>query len=229
VIARWSRKRAEEFFDEFCAQISIATAERTSQALEYALDRIIADEICSEVLFDAYRRVTLARSKLLGPRIIAILTAELVLATRLANDAEDAMFAAAEGLTDDELLAFAHFVRAEQQRNPPDPESGSLKIVWNKERIDSYFAQISNVPTGPLDLNSALGRWAAKLWAYGIVRHDVLETHQQYYADPTRDRLTDRSVREIEWLVEVPHQYFKLVELIERASLRPERQEEPRY
>lgn len=222
VIERWSRRRAEAFFGEFCAQIAAATSEITPEAFEYALSRIVDDEMCSEVLFDAYRRVTLARSRLLGPRIIAILTAELVLMRRVAVETEDAIFSAAETLADEELLAFSRFVKESQKSTPLDAESGALRIKWRADRFDSYFARTATVPTGPLNLNDELGSWAAKLWTLGIIKQDIQETQSQYYADPTRDRLADGTVREIEWSIEVSRDYLKLVELIERANARPE-------
>src|SRR5215207_1309246 len=91
VIERWSRRRAEEFVVQFCEEISRQRGGATHHELEEALTRIVEDEVCSEILFDAYRRLTLSRSRVLGPRIIALLTAELVGEKRVASDHEDAI------------------------------------------------------------------------------------------------------------------------------------------
>lgn len=232
VIERWSYRRAHEFFEEFCFQLSVTTPVKTSTALENALARLTEDETCSQVLFDAYRRVTLARSRVLGPRVIAILTAELVIQRRPATEVEDTMFSAAESLADDELIAFARFVR--QQQELLSAQGGSemtetrLRIRWHDETFDSHAAR-QVIATGPLDLNYALGRWAGKLRILGILTDDIQERLSQYYANPDR-KLADGTLREITWWIEVPQPYFKLVELVERACLRPEMRDDfPRY
>lgn len=78
VIDRWTRRRAEEFFEQFCKEVSSQNGAPTPSELDEELTKLLEDEACSEVLFDAYRRVALSKSKILGPRIIAILTAEIV-------------------------------------------------------------------------------------------------------------------------------------------------------
>src|SRR6202043_1948719 len=142
VIERCSRSRAQAFFNQFCDEVSRQCDGAAPQELEDTLTRIVEDEACSEILFDAYRRVALSRSRALGPRIIALLTAELVAERRGAGDLEDTIFTAAENLTDEELLAFAMFVRTEQAKSASgaDDAARGLRIKWCAEGFDSNWS-----------------------------------------------------------------------------------------
>ena len=76
VIERWSKRRANNFFQQFCREVEIELAGGRSEELETLLDKMLQDEHSTELLFDAYRRVSLSRSKAIGPRVIGILTAK---------------------------------------------------------------------------------------------------------------------------------------------------------
>jgi hypothetical protein len=107
VIERWTRYRAEQFFEAFIEALSFETcAAAENQEVDERLTAILDDETSREVLFDAYRRVCLSRSKRLGPRIVGLLTGRLVLEGRMADDTEERVFAAAESLSDTELIEF---------------------------------------------------------------------------------------------------------------------------
>ncbi len=220
VIDRWSRRRAEEFFAQFCKEVSHQRDGATPYKLDEILTKIVEDEVCSEILFDAYRRVALSRSKALGPRIIALLTAELVAEGRVAADLEDTIFLAAENLTDDELKAFARFVREEQAKSAASADKGErgLRIKWCEEQLDSNWPRKDAVSTGPLDLDECLGRWAGKMKSYGIIRDDVQERQFDYQEDSERHIDEPGTVREINWWISVPAEYFRLVDLIIRAG-----------
>src|SRR5258708_35858215 len=77
-----------------------------TEDVDERLTAILEDEAKSEVLFEAYRRVCLSTSKRLGPRIVGLLTGRLVLEGRMADDTEERIFAAAESLSDAELIEF---------------------------------------------------------------------------------------------------------------------------
>jgi hypothetical protein len=187
--------------------------------LEEDLTKLVEDEVCAEVLFDAYRRVSLSKSKSLGPRIIGLLTAQLVVEARVASDVEDAIFDVAETLTDEELIAFAAFVREERANSATggDNAADGLRIRWYLEQVDSNSPSDDYVSTGPLDLEDCLGRWAVKMKAYGIIKDDVHEREREYSPDAESHSLDSGTVREIAWWIYVPAEYFKLVELIESA------------
>jgi hypothetical protein len=220
VIERWSRRRALEFFDQFCKEVSGQCDGATPRELDEALTKIVEDEMCSEILFDAYRRVALSRSKALGPRIIALLTAELVGQRRVAGDLEDTLFLAAENLTDDELIAFAKFVHKEQAApaNGTTKAGRGLRVKWCEEQFDSNWPSKDTVSTGPLDLDECLGRWAGKLKSYGLIKEELQERQFNYRQDFDRHIDEPGTVREIDWWISVPAEYLKLVDLIHRAG-----------
>ncbi len=217
VIERWSKRRAEEFFGQFCEEVSRQRDYATSRELDDALAQVVEDKVCSEVLFDAYRRVALSKSRVLGPRIIALLTAELVVEGRVATDTEDAMFSAAENLADDELIAFARFIREEQAKiaEAADKAGKDLRVKLCDDQIDSNWNEV--VSTGPLDLDEFLGRWAGKMKSYGIIKDEIQERQVDYEADSERYIDEPGTVREIIWWISVPAEYLKLVGLIYRA------------
>ncbi|MGR5409245.1 hypothetical protein [Vibrio sp. PNB22_8_1] len=105
VIERWTQRRAEKFFEEFQNEI-MKNRQGGDNFVHIAqeVDKIISTEIGSEVVFDAYRRVSLAKSKVIGPRIIGLLTAEICLQNRVANEFEEAIFSFAETLNDVEMI-----------------------------------------------------------------------------------------------------------------------------
>lgn len=220
LIERWSRRRAEEFFDQFCKEVSRQCNAATPRELDETLTKIVEDEACQEILFEAYRRVALSRSKALGPRIIALLTAELVADGRVATDLEDTIFQAAANLTDDEMIAFAVFVREEQEKSArgADKPGCGLRIKWCEEQFDSNWPREDTVSTGPLDLDECLGRWAGKLKSYGIIKEDLEERQFAYQEDSERHIDEPGTVREIKWWISIPAEYLKLVELIHRAG-----------
>ena len=225
VIERWTKRRAQSFFDEFCREVEIELAGTESAKLDDILSHILEDETCSEILFDAYRRVSLTKSKELGPRIIGIVTAELVLQERIAGEIEDVILSAAENLTDVELLQYAKFVREqsaygadETKKDVVFTENGDLKIEWYKEQFDSNWHPETEVSIAPLDLDESLGRWASKLKSYGILSDDMKERQWEYQEDSERHIDEDGSVREISWWIYIPHVYLRLAELVDRVS-----------
>src|SRR5437868_4854945 len=86
VVERWSRHRAERFFEAFAEGLDRgARSDGGPLDSEAMLTQILNDETKTEVMFDAYRRVCLAKSKTIGPRMIGLLTAELVLKGKMAD------------------------------------------------------------------------------------------------------------------------------------------------
>lgn len=221
VIDRWSHRRATEFVEQFCKEVAQEGGGDLPEDLDDRLTKIVKDELCSQILFDAYRRVALSRSRVLGPRIIALLTAELVAEQRPAGDSEDAILTAAESLTDDELLAFLRFVRDQEAKRSlgSNQTRPGLRIKWCDERFDSLWRQ--SISTGPLDLNECLGRWAGKLESYGIIQTDMQEREVDH--DPASKRSIVESqrphaVREITWWINVSAENLRLADLIYRAG-----------
>lgn len=225
VIERWSKHRAQRFFDELCCELEKESSGEQSGQVNELLESLLADEATSEALFDAYRRVSLAKSKELGPRIIAIMTARLVIEKRMADDVEDRMLAAAEQLSDDELVEFAKFVREQTAiaAKPGDSdarfdERGNLVVAWYREQLDSNWIRNQHISVGPLDLIECVGGWAAKMKSLGILVDDVRERSWQYDEDSERHIDMPGSVREISWWFCVPQRHLLLAGLVDRVS-----------
>ena len=225
VIERWSKRRAEAYFEQFCEQVSLELAGQKSGDLEDLLEKMLEDEACSELLFDSYRRVCLSRSKTLGPKVIGIFSALLAIERRQPNDSEESMMDACEKLTDTELTEFATFVDEQRERaatpaqkDVTTTDQGILQIEWYKEQIDSNWHRESNVSVGPLNLDECLGMWAAKLCDLGILSSDVKERSWDYGVDSERHVDEPGSVREITWWIYLPIVFFRLADLVKRVS-----------
>ncbi len=105
VVERWTCYRAEKFFEGFVESLS----EELDSGIESVdadkeLEKILDDEVKSEVLFDAYRTVCFSKSKTLGPKIVGLLTGYLVAGGRVAVASEEVVFRAAESLSDGDLI-----------------------------------------------------------------------------------------------------------------------------
>jgi hypothetical protein len=182
VVARWSRLRTERFVNTLCDALSAGSnSDGSKSKLGAILDRIGAEDDTSEMLYEAYRRVVLSASKESGPRVIALLTAEILLDKRVATESEELLFAAAEVLTDSEFTDLAEFAFADPGKDPTQ-SSGSIKINLWRESIDSNWHRDTRVPlTSPL---LEIGTWALKLRNLGLVYEDVEERVRSYNADP---------------------------------------------
>ena len=174
VIERWSRYRAEQFFEAFCQtllDLGVSDAQLAGK-----LDELLEDDQCSQVVFDAYRAVCLTRSRNVGPRVIALLTAELVIARAKATADDDAIFSVAEELSDDELHETGEFVlkahELAQRQNDGDYSLdglGTIKCRVAHQVIDAVPHSRGELSLGPLDLAASVGVWAAKLQRYGLL------------------------------------------------------------
>jgi len=227
IIERWSKYRAKQFFDEFCTEVELELGGTHSEKLNDSLSKLLADDAGSEALFDAYRRVTLAKSKIIGPRLIGIITAELVLQRRMANEFEDILLTAAENLTDEEMIGYSSFCR-EQLTLADDPknedvtfdEKGGLRIKWCDEQFDSNWKSKEPVSISPIDLGECLGRWASRLKEYGVISADIRECSWEYEEDSERHIDSNGTIREISWWIYIPKPFFRLAEIVERVSQR---------
>lgn len=223
VIERWSRYRAERFFESFLDEVAKQADDRyQSASLDELLDRLDAEDEATSTLFDAYRRVCLSASRDVGPRIIGLLTAEVVLASRSASDGEERMFQAAELLTDADFKELVDYTRARQgslstEQSEQFAEHGYVSYVVN-ERVDEVEAtrgQFASV--APPNLGAALGIWGLRLDALCLIYEDRRERIRIENADSERYRDEDMHVRTITDYVVTTREYHRLVALAERA------------
>jgi hypothetical protein len=181
VIARWTNYRAERFYKGFIESFGneLSTGIESPE-VNTRLDKILADDTKSEILFDAYRRVCFSTSKDIGPRIIGLLTGQLVREGRMADKMEENVFEAAELLSDGDLLEFmksyqGHRRRAEGITNPESEcymLEGSVVVQW-REVSSSSSAPSSSMDIGPFPWRTDIGRWAGKLNSIGLIETKV--------------------------------------------------------
>jgi hypothetical protein len=200
VIERWTRKRAESFFQSFAEALALefSTGVQTEE-VDKRLADILAEDIKSEVLFDAYRRVCFSKSKTLGPKIIGLLTGQLVREGRMADHNEERIFESAELLSDGDFIEFLksyleHRSKAEgvTDNNAEHSMLGdSIMVRWLVESADSssFMSKYGqDLEIGPFPWQEALGRWAVTLKATGLMEERV---RQSFHMD---EKITKTSV-----------------------------------
>jgi hypothetical protein len=181
VIARWTRFRATAFFEGFVKSLQTEQAAgHEIPDVDKRLDAIIADENKSEILFDAYRRVCFTKSKTLGPRIIGLLTGQLVIEGRMATQAEECIFDAAESLSDIEFVDFLkeyqehyrRYVKRTEHTNEVHSSDKELTVSRNETELGKY----GGADIGPFPWNEAFGSWAVKLNQCGLMTARIHQT-----------------------------------------------------
>jgi len=196
VIERWSRRRAEEFFEAFVA--AVVSPDIAPNEIESRLSELIADEEKSEVLFDAYRRVCLSRAKVVGPRAIGLLTGRIIGEGRVASGIEETWFQVFEDLDDMELLAAQDFYAAAFSKARSGKKTDyylharTLEIEWT---VESANFNEENVDRSLLNLHEALGPWAAKLERLGLISVRQVETVRDLDTEFDKHITADGKVR----------------------------------
>ena len=216
VIERWSRYRARQFFEEFCS--AVTEPDSTDDDIHAKLEELFSDEHRSEVMFDAYRSVCLTKSKILGPRIIAILTAEIVARDSIATADEEAMFAAAELMSDAELIEMANEIesyRLKAERGDDDECKYHGACAQPNIAVSAgsdTFNSDTPCPVGPLDLTESFGRWAENLKRAGLLADSVETLNCEYAEDGGK-------YREVTWSIYILLAATRLATIVQR--LRP--------
>lgn len=223
VIQKWTKQRAQKFFETFCEEIGKETALYKNDNADALLEMILEDEKHSEVLFDSYRRVCMARSKDMGPRIIGLLTAQLISKGIQAGNDEEQIFMAAEQMMDDELVAFAEFYEQYEKEAQDEKKketarfnkAGGLEILWSEDQISSSSPS-SETPSGPLNLIECIGSWALKLKLLGMLSDDIKERQRDYANDYRSNQ--EGIVRYISWWIYISASGAQFKELILRST-----------
>jgi hypothetical protein len=187
VIDRWTRYRAEQFFQSFVKVLAseLESGGQTDE-VDKRLTKILTDDTRSEVLFDAYRRVCFSTSKTIGPRIIGLLTGELVHEGRMANSVEENIFAAAEMLSDGEFVEFMKGYQEHRKKAEGITDSKakqrmlgeSVIVRWLEESSDGSFASGNELDIGSFPWEEALGRWAVKLKQANLLEDRIQQQFQ---------------------------------------------------
>ncbi|RIL06406.1 MAG: hypothetical protein DCC71_06765 [Proteobacteria bacterium] len=217
VVERWSRYRARRFINALAsgiAQGAIGEAE-----VRERIDKTLADEKKSEALFEAYRRVCLAASRDVGPRVIGFLMAKLLAEGRTASDHEERLMMAAETLTDGEFQAFVGFLhKLNAADSDPKTRDSTIWIEQHWETVDDSGLSRGGIDLAPLNLADSHGTWALKLAAAGILAQQVRQTHHPYHADSDRHIDEDGVTIKYTWYVGADRAFAGFLDLLDVAS-----------
>jgi hypothetical protein len=204
VIERWTRRRSEQFIRTFC---DLVAEGKDDAEIEPFLTAIVEDEDKSAALFDAYRRVALSASPVLGPRIIALVTARIVSESRQPTVEEEKILSVAEKMTDAELS---------EARNQFD------KYVCKYERKGtSYFSEGSDEDSAGIDFWADWGSWAAKLASLGFIHTYVeVKTYKEWQFDEGRVVEVGDDIQQVKLRTDMYYaaEYKDLAELVTRAE-----------
>ena len=179
VIERWTRKRAVEFYREFCREL--LDGGLSGPDLESRLEDLLSDEKNSEIVWEAYRLVSLSKSKRIGPRIIAVLVAQIVQRDGVADNEEEILLQAAESLSDDEFVLFRNQIKQMQESQ----KDTLLSEVLGTQSLDSNWLG-SEIEVGPVALADEYGLWAEKLSSLGMITQSTRQSHHSYREDSER-------------------------------------------
>lgn len=230
VIERWTRYRAERFFEGFVETLSmeVSTGLQTDD-VDRRLTAILADDTKSEVLFDAYRRVCFSKSKTLGPRIIGLLTGHLVHEGRMADYTEERVFEAAELLSDAD---FIEFMKGYEEHRKKAAGSTDLKaehcmlgdsviIRWSQDSSDLSGFGSHEIDIGPFPWEDALGRWAVDLKQCGLLEERVQQASRYIPPSKSEEGFGEQTVMTTTTTVTFAPACARLYDLLSR-SLGPE-------
>lgn len=172
IVHKWRDYRADLFFKTFINEIEKEYfSEQQKQTLDEALKKVLTTPEAEELLFEAYRRVCLSATKNLGPRIIALLTARLIIEERIATEEEESILILAEEMRDTEFMKFCTFFEQEKLEENLQRASYSYLVNTGNLGLHSSFRGSTSSHLSPV---IALGKWAGKLERVGFLYTDTL-------------------------------------------------------
>jgi len=199
-IGRWSEHRAKRFLDSFVDEVRKELDVNTTSAnLNDMLQSVAKSEDQTSALFDAYRRVALSASKDMGPMVIGLLTARIVLQDREASEIEEMVFEGAEVLKDkdfSDLQAWMDWVHKDKQyslalagQEGIGAERTSIPFMVKGEKTPVYLTQEppptnavttnfayllqTNKDETPLNIFRDVGPFALKLRNAGLLEEEA--------------------------------------------------------
>ena len=194
IYERWTTHRRDQFYTTFLEALQIEQATGIRDAtVDEALAYLLADETRSEVIYDAFRRVCFTKSRNYGPRIIGLLTGELVNNALTADDEQEMVFAAAERMGDGELTEFCkHYQYLLEQASDTrklkrDVMLGGKKIIhiYNDQSHEVGGRRTDSLLT-PISPWTAYGLWAGQLQACGLLEVTLTQNTELIREDSER-------------------------------------------
>jgi len=203
VVARWSRYRAEQFLRGLLLQLEKGLGGTGHQSASDLLRELVEDPEKSSALFDAYRQVTLSKSRELGPRVVAIVMGQAVLGRGSDSLDRALVIEAATALSDKELYEAREEIRQRLRERDDDllaatEEPGtrvrSLRVESNSVSLPLEGSAYSEHGTlvGPEVMSYCFGFWAVRLSSLGLITTTIEE------------RVNGRLPRESDYLEEDP-------------------------
>lgn len=230
VIERWTKHRSEMFFEKFQEKIIQCRLLGDNQVeIAKEIDSIITTEIGSEVVFDAYRIVSLSKSKNIGPRIIGFLTAEICLEKRRSNELEELFFSVAESLSDIEIINVTSVIgnwlklsRVEKKNNYLTDsayiERDNLVYVLEKQEVDTTFGNSNEIDLniGNLDFEFCAG--LEKFKRLGLLTPRVTQSSYSFKEDSERYIDYDGTAQVTIKTLVFPLRYRRIISLMSEMS-----------
>lgn len=197
VIAKWSEYRAHAFLSAFLDEVrKEQDVLHQSADLNDLLKLVSQTDNQTTALFDAYRRVALSSSKKIGPMVIGMLTAHIVLEDREATPDEELIFYAAETLNDrdfSDLKAWvAHAWEDNESRashhlgNKLEPRNVLVKTGPEQPPGVSLLTVGLGLDDTPLAIAEDVGIFALKLKNIGLLTETVRRRENPREAGSTR-------------------------------------------
>ncbi len=210
VIERWGRHRAQRFVESFVSEVAKELQEgERSEDLDELLTQFVEDEKASAALFDAYRRVVISASKDIGPCVIGMLKAQLLLEEREPTWEEERMFTVAQELSDKQLIDFCTVVRDNFSEKENDSE---IRIQLKTETIEDRGVRQEKIDFSTPNLGAHFGSWGIQLRRLGVLKENVVEEEKSYYVGDDHYKCKEKT-----WAVFIPLAYVRFAEIIERV------------
>lgn len=175
VLGRWGEYRKQKFTERLVEEVrKEQDIKGLSADLNDVLEKLVEGESQSALLYDSYRRVALCASRDMGPKIIGLLTAGLLLKDKQATAEDEQLFLASESLHDRDFADFMQWfsIASEHKRNPrpPLPAIPVIQSATAVARVRSSLTKgvFSNGDT-PINLFNDVGPFATKLERVGLL------------------------------------------------------------
>lgn len=184
VVEKWSEYRANAFLVAFIDEVRKEKDVRYQSAdLNDLLQLVSRSDKQTTALFDAYRRVALSTSKKIGPMVIGMLTACIVIEDREPTPDEELIFYAAESLNDREFVDLKDWLAHVYEENP-DARGQSLtgafqalSVVAKTGPLQAPGASMQAIALrldeAPFDIAEEVGIFALKLRNWGLLTERV--------------------------------------------------------
>lgn len=224
VIQRWSRRRAIAFYRSFIEELFRETPD--PEIIARKLDQLHENEATSEMIFEAYRAVSLSKSKTIGPKVIGVLVANIVQReSPVASDVEDLVLAACESLSDSDFLRFALCIDPLiHERVGTNSHPGHFNALDHLElAVDTSVVRTASPFRGGTEsinlmddsLTLRLGLWAERLSALGLITEIRVHTERPNAKTTGFSQLTPAFAKQrVDWRVRFNEGAFVLRNLL---------------